>query len=224
VEAKQATLRAYERWARSYPPVAHNPLMRVEEQAMLDRWPDVAGRRVLDLASGSGRYSGRLIQTGAAAVVAMDFCLPMLAQVSAGLRICGDMMQLPFARGVFGAVISGLAIGHASTLGQWLAEVSRVMAPGAVLLYSDFHPQAARAGLTRSFKDENQQTCTVPHQCYEVGEQRAAITAAGLQLDAMHEIRVGEELYEPFPGSDKFYRDWHGLPIVLVVRAVKAAA
>jgi hypothetical protein len=33
--AADSTLRAYERWAPLYPPIAHNPLMRVEELAML---------------------------------------------------------------------------------------------------------------------------------------------------------------------------------------------
>ena len=52
-----STLEAYERWAPVYPPVAHNPLMRAEQRSMLEVWPDVEGRRVLDLACGSGRYS-----------------------------------------------------------------------------------------------------------------------------------------------------------------------
>ncbi len=37
---------------------------------------------------------------------------------------------------------------------------------GGVLLYSDFHPEAARAGLTRSFKDALNRSFTVPHCCY----------------------------------------------------------
>jgi hypothetical protein len=46
-------------------------------------------------------------------------------------------------------------------------------------------------------------------------------TAAGLRLQTVRELRVGYELQEPFPGSDTFYSQWHGLPIVLVVRAEK---
>src|ERR1700748_439160 len=62
----QSTLTAYERWAPLYPPVAHNPLMRVEQHAMLEAWPDMAGKRVLDLACGSGRYSNLLLEANAA--------------------------------------------------------------------------------------------------------------------------------------------------------------
>ena len=95
----------------------------------------------------------------------------------------------------------GLAIGHATGIGESVREVSRVLAPGGTLLYSDFHPEAARAGLTRSFKDESDRTCTVPHCCYDTTLQREAATGAGLEIDALDEVRVGFELREPFPSE-----------------------
>ena len=215
------TLAAYERWAPLYPPAAHNPLMHAEQQAMIEHWPRVAGGRALDLACGTGRYSRLLNEAQAAQVVAMDFCVPMLRQVSVATRVCGSMMQLPFAGDAFDAVISGLALGHAASVHAWMAEAARVLKPGGTLLYSDFHPEAARAGLTRSFKDQNDDTCTVPHHCHEVDAQRAAAAAAKLTVNVVHEVRVGVELREPFPKSEEFYRRWDGLPIVLVVRARK---
>ena len=215
------TLAAYERWAPLYPPTAHNPLMRAEQQAMLKHWPEVAGRRALDLACGTGRYSRLLAETQAAQVVAMDFCVPMLRQVSAATRVCGSMMQLPFAAQAFDVVISGLALGHATNVHRWMVEVARVLGRGGTVLYSDFHPEAARAGLTRSFKDQNDRTCTVPHHNYDLASQQEAAAAANLAIDLIHEIRVGVELVEPFPKSEQFYRRWDGLPIVLIVRARK---
>ncbi|HWG72371.1 MAG TPA: class I SAM-dependent methyltransferase [Steroidobacteraceae bacterium] len=215
------TLAAYERWAPLYPPTAHNPLMRAEQRAMVEHWPQVAGRRALDLACGTGRYAQLLAQARAEPVVAMDFCVPMLRQVSVAARVCGSMMQLPFADRAFDVVISGLALGHAANVQAWMAEVARVLAPGGIVLYSDFHPEAARVGLTRSFKDQEHRTCTVPHRCYDVASQRTAAAAANLAIDIVHEVRVGLELREPFPKSEAFYRQWHGLPIALVVRARK---
>jgi malonyl-CoA O-methyltransferase len=215
------TLAAYERWAPLYPPVAHNPLMRAEQQAMLQFWPVTAGLRVLDLACGTGRYSRLLSEGGAGEVIALDFCLPMLRQVPNGARVCASMMQLPFAAESFDVVISGLALGHASGVDAWMAEVSRILRPTGTLLYSDFHPEAARAGLTRSFKDADDQTCSVPHAEYQLAAQIEAVKHAGLHMEALHEVRVGIELREPFAKSDDFYRRWDGLPIVLVVRARK---
>lgn len=216
-----STLEGYDRWAAGYPPQPHNPLMRVEQEAMLRIWPAAAGRRALDLACGTGRYAGLLVQRGAAEVFSVDFSAAMLRQVSAGNRIRANMMQLPFIDNSFEVVISGLALGHATDIREWMAEVARVLTGGGVLLYSDFHPEAARAGLTRSFKDGLNRSFTLPHCLYGLHAQREAVAAANLTLEIMHEVRVGVELQEAFPGSDAFYRQWRGLPLVLVVRARK---
>lgn len=215
------TLDAYDLWAASYPPAPHNPLMRAEQRAMLEQWPDVAGRRALDLACGTGRYARLLAQSGASEVFAVDFSAAMLRQVSAGSKVRANMMQLPFIDGAFEVVISGLALGHASDVRRWMGEIARVLKSGGVLLYSDFHPEAARAGLTRSFKDERNRSFTLPHCCYGLRAQREAVAAANLTLEVVHEVRVGVELQEAFPGSDSFYRQWRGLPLLLIVRARK---
>jgi SAM-dependent methyltransferase len=215
------TLAAYERWAPLYPPVPHNPLMRAEQQVMLRYWPEVTGARALDLACGTGRYSQLLADANAAEVVAMDFCVPMLMQVPIGTRVCASMMHLPFAAGAFDVVVSGLALGHADGVHAWMREIARVLRKGGTLLYSDIHPEAARAGLTRSFRDLDDQPNSVPHRNYPVATQLEAAQAAGLSLEAVHEVRVGAELREPFAKSEEFYRRWDGLPIVLVIRARK---
>jgi ubiquinone/menaquinone biosynthesis C-methylase UbiE len=215
------TRQAYDRWAPLYPPTAHNPFMRAEQAAMTRHWPAVRGGCVLDLACGSGRYSRLLAEAGAARVIAMDFCTPMLEQVGAAQRVCADMMRLPFAGACFDAVISGLAVGHATTIEEWMREVTRVLKPGGVLLYSDFHPQASQSGLPRNFKDQHDQVHTVPHRCFDLPAQRSAAQSAGLTVEAVDEVRVGTDLREPFKNCEEFYRRWDGLPVVLVVRARK---
>lgn len=217
-----ATLQAYERWAPLYPPIAHNPLMRAEQRSMLELWPNVAGKRVLDLACGSGRYSHLLREANAAQVVALDFCLPMLEQVTDADRICASMMQLPFRPAVFDAVVSGLAVGHAADLRLWMSEVARVLSPGGSLVYSDFHSDAIRAGMTRSFKDAADVTRTVPHRIYDPSCQQDAMAAAGFTVVTVRELRMGMELNEAFPGSEQAYRKWYGVPVVLIVQARKS--
>lgn len=216
------TLEAYERWAPTYAPDPHNPLMRAEQSAMLELWPEVSGRRALDLACGSGRYVKFLTEAGAAEVTAVDFSWGMLERVSGCRRVQASMTSLPFAPSVFDVVVSGLAVGHASSIQLWMNEVARVLDKEGVLLYSDFHPEAARAGLPRSFKDERGERYVVPHNSYDVSLQKSAAAAAFLQIEKVAELRVGMEISEPFPGSEAFYRQWHGLPLVLVVRARKS--
>ncbi len=215
-----ATFDAYERWAPHYPPVAHNPLMRAEQRAMLDLWPAVTAPTALDLACGTGRYSRILAEKGAADIVAVDFS-PAMLQSAGAHRVRASMSRLPFPPETFDVVICGLAIGHASNINLWMAEVARVLRTGGVLLYSDFHPAAARAGLPRTFKDADNRTVIVPHHGHEIATQQRAAAAAHLTIDTMTELRVGVEIREPFSNSDEFYRRWHELPIVLVVRARK---
>jgi malonyl-CoA O-methyltransferase len=195
--------------------------MRVEQQAMVRFWPAVSNRGALDLACGTGRYAHLLAESQAAEVVALDFCMPMLKQVSAATKVCANMMHLPFAADSFDVVISGLALAHATDVYRFMAEIGRVLRPGGTLLYSDFHPDAARAGLKRSFKDKDERTFQVAHTDYPVATQLAAAKAAHLRVDIVHEIRVGDELREPFENSDDFYGRWHGVPIVVIVRASK---
>lgn len=213
------TLELYDCWAESYPPVPHNPLMRAEQEALRALWPAMSGRRVLDLACGSGRYARLLAAAGAASVYALDRSAQMLRQVADATAVQGNMLRLPFASRKFDAVVCGLAVGHASDLEAWLGEVARVLAPRGVLIYSDFHPRAAAAGHSRSFRDSMGGIHSVPHHRHAVAAHVRAAAAAGLTIEAIREVRVGIELREEFPGSPEFYRRCHGLPVVLAVRA-----
>jgi SAM-dependent methyltransferase len=215
-------LEGYDRWATSYPQVPGNPLMRLEQGLMKREWPHVHGARVLDLACGSGRYTALLTAAGAASIVALDFSRPMLSRVSGAARIQASMTRLPFCDAAFDAVICGLAIGHTPDLELWMREVARVLRRGGALLYSDFHPAAAKAGLKRSFTDEHNRTHTLPHFDHDLSAQRTCARTAGLDVTAVHEGRAGIEMLETFRGSDGFYERWHGLPLVLVVRAEKS--
>jgi len=215
----RATVEAYDRWARSYPPVPHNPLMRAEEALMRHFWPRVRGRRALDLACGTGRYAQLLQREGAAHVTALDSSAVMLAQVTTGARLHASMMSLPLAPASMDVVICGLAVGHAPDLPAWHREIARVLSSGGDLLYSDFHPDAAQIGLKRSFEDEDGRTTVVPHHRYTAQAHEESLAAAGFELETLAEARLGIELREAFPGSEALYERWRGLPLVLVVRA-----
>jgi malonyl-CoA O-methyltransferase len=206
----------YERWAPTYPQVPGNPLMRAEEALMRAHLPPLAGRVVLDMGCGSGRYTTLLGNAGAH-VVALDLSAAMLARVPCGARVRASMARLPFAPASFDVALAGLAIGHLAQLSGWCSELARVLRPTGRFIYSDFHPAAAAAGFARTFKDEQARTYSLPHYVHSLPVQQVAAAAAGLELTGIHEARAGIEMTESFEGSEQFYRRWHGLPLVLVV-------
>jgi malonyl-CoA O-methyltransferase len=211
----------YERWAPLYPALPHNPLMQAEQAAMLERLPAVEGHCVLDLACGSGRYARQALQRGAANIVAMDFSLAMLRQVSAGAALRGELDALPLRDAQFDLVISGLALGHASNLAGCMREIARVLKPGGTLLYSDFHPEAQRRGQTRSFRDARGEQHTVPPAQFDCEAHLTAIRGASLDLIEVFEPRAGVEFLPEFPQASSFFRDWRGTPMLLVIHARK---
>ena len=93
---------AYELWADTYPAIAHNPLMRVEQEIVALLLARLRAERALDVGTGPGRYVPVLQATGAS-VVGLDFSLAMLAH-GTGWRVCAaDIAESGEARPKGGA-------------------------------------------------------------------------------------------------------------------------
>jgi len=203
---------AYTHWATTYSPDAHNPLMELEQHALLELLPEVARLRALDVACGSGRYLARLMERGAARAVGLDLSAPMLARAHtlSSEVLQADLCALPLADSSFDVVTFGLAVGHIVNLSAALMELARVLAPHGVLVYSDFHPLGALAGWQRTFRDKSGHEYAVPHHIHLYADHLAACRAAGLLIEDVREPRI------------EFESQWQGWPAVLVIRARKA--
>lgn len=182
------SLAAYAKWAAAYPPHAHNALMETEEAAMLALMPDVGGLRVLDLASGTGRYAQITAAGGAAIVIALDNSVPMLANNAASSRVCATLIALPFSDQSVDVIVCGLAVGHVSApdLHAALIEIGRVLKRGGAALISDVHPFLFLNGAQRTFS-VGSTTYAVEHHVHLLSEIHAAAQRAGLTIDAMRE-------------------------------------
>lgn len=211
----------YERWAPQYSAEPHNPLMTAEQRSILEMLPPLMGQSVLDLACGSGRYARLAAARGAVDVVALDFSAAMLGRVAVGQRVCGELSSLPLRDRIFDVVVSGLAVGHAPDLGACMGEIARVLKAGGTLLYSDFHPLAQQRGQVRSFRDSSGALHILPFGGHTREAHLAALAAARFDIETLFEPRVGEEFRETFRDSDRFYSEWHGVPMLLIVKARK---
>jgi malonyl-CoA O-methyltransferase len=213
---------AYELWADTYPPVAHNPLMRVEQDVVEALLAHIRATRALDVGTGSGRYVPVLRAAGAAAVVGVDFSLAMLKRGAASPgRVCGDACRLPFRRGAFDLVNASLMVGDIGDLTGWSQEMSRVLAAGGHLVYSDFHPSWAQRGWSRTFRSADGGLHDVMFNPHAIEEHLAALEGAGFRVRAIREPRFNSQRDLAEPGIKAFRRRWGNPQVVVVFHAVK---
>jgi malonyl-CoA O-methyltransferase len=193
---------AYALWAASYPPHAHNPVMRAEERAMLALLPtDLHGQSVLDAGCGSGRYMLHALDRGAARVTGVDLSVEMLERAGAELAAHdrgaavglaqGDLEALPVPEASADLAICGLTIGHLDRLQPALAELRRVVRPGGTILCSDVHPIGHALGWRRDFKSGDGHYA-VRHTPHFYSHWRAACAALHLEI-----ARVLEPMLDP---------------------------
>ncbi len=182
-----SSLAAYDLWAANYPPEAHNPLMQAEQAAMLELMPSLAGRVVLDAASGTGRYALIARERGAARVLALDNSMAMLVANPLPSRVLATSEALPLAAASVDVVICALALGHLPRLQPSLSEIARVLKPGGVALVSDVHPLIALGGGQRTFHAADGAVFAVEHHTHLFSHYHQAGTAAGLVMDAVRE-------------------------------------
>ena len=149
---------AYGLWAKSYPPRPHNPLMEIEQAAVLAMLPDVRSQMVLDLGCGSGRYLRELHNRGAR-VIGMDLSPAMLDRArETTTRIArADIRALPFDAMSIDLVVCGLALGDVAELELALIEIARVLRSGGRVVYSVVHPAGEAAGWSRTFESDGRQ-------------------------------------------------------------------
>jgi malonyl-CoA O-methyltransferase len=193
---------AYGLWAASYPPHAHNPVMRAEERAMLALLPtDLRGRAVLDAGCGSGRYLLHALGRGASRVTGVDLCVEMLERAGRELAasghggeielVQGNLERLPVPDASVDLAICGLTIGHLDRLQPALAELCRVTRPGGMLLCSDVHPVGHALGWQRDFRSGDGHYA-VRHTPHFYSHWHAACAALHLEI-----IQVLEPMLDP---------------------------
>ena len=211
-----APAEAYLRWAPTY-----------EEAGALAELDELALRRLdpapvaplLDAACGTGRRLRRADGTFRPGAFGIDLVLPMLLAGARGAAVAAaDLRALPFVAGFFRTAWCRLAIGHVAEAGRVYAQLGRALAPGGRLVVTDFHPDAVRRGLVRSFRS-GEELLAVEHHVHDVAAHRRAAAAAGLSLETLLEVPAGEEVRTHFEAAGRLdaWEAQKELPVLLAL-------
>ena len=211
-ESRLAAARAYDLWAPAYDEEM-NPLQKLEARLIRRLLPPLDdATTMLDVGCGAGRVMLQALHRGARIVVGTDLSMGMLQRAAVldppatGVVRC-DASALPVAPGRFHLVTCALMMGHSPDMPGALAEIVRALAPGGILVLTDFHPEATRHGWERTFTDPaSGRVHAIEQHLHPIAAYREALEAAGL---------VEEDLDE---------RWYDGVPVVFGLRARKPGA
>jgi ubiquinone/menaquinone biosynthesis C-methylase UbiE len=185
----------------------------LEERTMAGLMPELPGRRVADIAAGTGRWAAYCAARGAQAVT-VDFCEEMLSG-GRGTRVQADARSLPFPAGSFDVTICALALGYAP---ECFRELVRITRRGGCLLVSDVHPEAQRRGWIRSFRiaDEVIEVSNKPYRIEELQDPE-------IQLQQLMEPALGSSAREMFlqAGKPELFTRACAHPAIFVAKWVR---
>jgi ubiquinone/menaquinone biosynthesis C-methylase UbiE len=216
----------YDRWAVVYDH-DRNPLQALEEPVVHAALGQVSGLRVLDLGCGTGRHA-LWLASQEARVTAVDFSEGMLAEARQkpfAERVTflqHDLHErLPFVRGEFDVVVSGLVLEHIQDLPRLFSEVRRVVKHGGRVVISAMHPAMFLRGSQARFTDPDSGELVQPGSiAHSVSDFVMAAVRAGFQIHEVSEHAPDAAFATEFPRAEK-YIGWPML-VVLVLKPLAA--
>jgi len=197
---------AYRLWASTYDQDP-NPLVALEHRVLSERLDLVPGERMMDLATGTGRWLEYALARGVRGT-GVDFCGEMLAAAASKRGVRGrltqaDVCALPFASHSVDLAVCSFALGYIDRLELAFREMARI---ARRIITSDLHPDAVRAGWVRSFRDSSQ-SYEIEHHDHLWDRIETCARAAGLRPSWKLDASFGEPeraLFERAGKADAF--------------------
>jgi cytosine/adenosine deaminase-related metal-dependent hydrolase/SAM-dependent methyltransferase len=219
----------YELWAPQYALEA-NPLLALQQRRLEPMLPPIRGRRVVDLACGTGRWMERIVSRGPKIAVGLDFSFGMLERAAGiaelnGNLACGDCCSLPLRDRCADLLLCSLALDHVPDLESFAREAARIADDGAVLIISEFHPEAHARGWKRTFRtgEVTFELEVTPRSLALVNE---AMRDAGFRFDDCEEPCFSDaerSLFLAAGREDLFERVRNAGPALYISRYIRAS-
>ncbi len=214
-----------------------------EHGDLLALFPDVTGRRVLDLGCGTGQLARHLAAQGAAEVIGVDVSERMLGLARtqwAHPRVRYERAAIEaigFAPARFDLVVSVLALHYVDDYRRLISRIAGWLTPGGVLVYSTEHPiftarlpydgwVREEGGRTRWALNDYTDEGARDETWFVAGVRKAHRTIATLMNGLTESGLTIERVVEPVPreewlASHPSMRDERRRPMFLLVRASK---
>jgi malonyl-CoA O-methyltransferase len=210
-------IEGYRLWAGCYDD-ADNALLALEMRTLSFRIGDINGRRILDAGSGTGRWMKWARDRGAR-VFGVDACREMVLKAEGkpglgGRSALADIRSIPLRDEAVDIALCSFTMGYLPSPGPVLRELTRV---SRQVVVSDLHPEAARAGWTRSFHARGR-VWQLLHYQHSVAELDAGARSAGLIPEWRAGVPFGEPEHEIFrrAGKESLFEEACLLPAVLI--------
>jgi ubiquinone/menaquinone biosynthesis C-methylase UbiE len=156
----------YDRWAKKYDAGKRASQLRDNEmlaRPLMELLRDVPQPFILDFATGTGRLSSALLSQAefSGQIVALDLSQGMLEQAASKLQAKKEKVEflrhlslpLPFPDGVFDAVCALEVLELFPSMEEPLAELTRVLRPGGVLLTSRGTEESGRRAKVKPIEE-----------------------------------------------------------------------
>jgi ubiquinone/menaquinone biosynthesis C-methylase UbiE len=211
------------------------------DRPMIDACGEVRGLKALDCGCGEGRFCRMLLDRGAAHVVGVDLCPPMIvaaAQLATGKDgyLLADVQEIGFLRDkTFDLAVSYLNQCDLPDFEANTREVFRVLKPGGRFVVANVHPMRSAVG-EWSRTEQGAKLHVILDRYFEEGDRRwkmlgsdftnfhrtlstyvRAYRRAGFAIEDLIEPTVDSENLERFPELD----DERRVPNFVVVLLVK---
>ena len=213
---------AYRLWSASYDDQPDNLVLRLEEElfASLLAGIPLAGRTVLDVGCGTGRHWPRLQAGQPRALGGVDSSPEMLGRLrskfpGADVRIGDADVLSDFADSSVDVIVSTLTLGHIRDAAGAFEAWRRLLAPSGDLVVTDFHPEAFRGGMKRTFV-HGERTFEAENHLHPLEALRALWDRLGLEVVSSGE-RVIDDRARPSYARQRHlaaFRRFRGTPIV----------
>ena len=103
-------------------------------------------------------------------------------------------------------------VGDVADLAAWVDEMSRVLAPGGHLVYSDFHPVWAAHGWRRTFRTLAGRVVELAYSVHPIDEHRTRLEEHGFDVCQIREQGLSGDIGSAAHNAG---------PVVVVLHAVK---